>query len=407
MSEKILVADDSPTIQKVVGITLAKSDYELYEALNVDEMLDNLKSDQFDLVLLDFNLSDDDDGYELCQKIKEVNPQVKILAMLGTFDTVDDSRLESLGVLEQVVKPFESSIFIQKIKDSLNKVGGSSASETPSSKESTHEFSLDSDDDSEEDEWSMSGTPGNDLDVDLGAGLEDDSLDTDLNDMTSSASMDELHSEMEDWGVRIPSVIGDKSEEMAMMPPRMGETHSQMVSLDELMVEEDDDEDDLERTDPAIRLSPQEDSEDLVSEFSEESEDDFWAVDDEQPASDVNEVRIDLQEEMDNDEDFVVEEHPVIEEVGPKLEKDEGFEPTVKALNELHDREEPGLPNTDALLKSLRPQLKALIREVIEEMGSEATERVAWEVIPDLAENLIREEVKNLSKKVQDKHSLS
>ena len=39
MSEKILVADDSPTIQKVVGITLAKSNYELYYGKAKDQGL--------------------------------------------------------------------------------------------------------------------------------------------------------------------------------------------------------------------------------------------------------------------------------------------------------------------------------------------------------------------------------
>ncbi len=406
MSKKILVADDSPTIQKVVGITLAKTDYELFEALNSEEMLDNLKSDQFDLVLLDFNLAEEEDGYELCQKIKEASPNIKILAMLGTFDSVDEERLKSLGVDEQVVKPFESSVFIQKIKDCLAKVVENQDSQEDDSH--VEEAGLSSDDDlntdSEEDEWSMSGVPGNDLDMDLGG--EDTNFETDSQEFNMN-SANELRNEMEDWGVTIPEVIGESSDSGALMPPKMGETSSQMVSIDELM-DSDEDEEFLDKTDPAIQLTTLEDSEDLVSEINDESDADFWAVDeDDTNTKDIQEVKIDLQDEIDDDEDFVVEEHPVIEEVGPKLEKDKGFEPTIQALNELHEHEEEVGFSPDQILQKLRPQLKDLIREVIEEMGSEATERVAWEVIPDLAENLIREEVKNLSKKVQDKHSLS
>jgi uncharacterized hydantoinase/oxoprolinase family protein len=34
---------------------------------------------------------------------------------------------------------------------------------------------------------------------------------------------------------------------------------------------------------------------------------------------------------------------------------------------------------------------------MVKEVCSQSAEKVAWEVIPDLAENLIRKEIKNLS----------
>ena len=94
MTSKVLVADDSLTIQKVIGITLANSGYELVECLNEAELLKKIQSNQFDLVLLDFNLSDSRSGYELAKLINLALPRAAIIVMLGTFDTVDESKFE-------------------------------------------------------------------------------------------------------------------------------------------------------------------------------------------------------------------------------------------------------------------------------------------------------------------------
>lgn len=114
MSAKILVADDSLTIQKVVGITLAESGYELDQCKSESELYEKVKNNHYDLILLDFNLSESKSGYELSKDILKASPDVSILVMLGTFDTVDDSQLEEVGVKDKIVKPFESVKFIQK-----------------------------------------------------------------------------------------------------------------------------------------------------------------------------------------------------------------------------------------------------------------------------------------------------
>ena len=53
MGSRILVADDSLTIQKVIGITLANTGYELIECLNEESLVQKIKNENFDLVLLD------------------------------------------------------------------------------------------------------------------------------------------------------------------------------------------------------------------------------------------------------------------------------------------------------------------------------------------------------------------
>jgi len=42
-----------------------------------------------------------------------------------------------------------------------------------------------------------------------------------------------------------------------------------------------------------------------------------------------------------------------------------------------------------------------MIEEMVKEFCRQSAEKVAWEVIPDLAENLIRKEIKEISDSVQ------
>src|SRR3954470_9465676 len=83
MNHKVLLADDSLTIQKVIKITLANQPYDITDCSSEDELFAKLPIVQPKLVFLDFNLSDKFTGYELTAKIKSLLPSAKILLLLG------------------------------------------------------------------------------------------------------------------------------------------------------------------------------------------------------------------------------------------------------------------------------------------------------------------------------------
>ena len=80
MKSKVLVADDSPTIQKVIDITLANEPCELDQALSVEQLFEQLDANHYNLVLLDFCLSEEMNGFDLAQK------------MVGIYKTHDVTR---------------------------------------------------------------------------------------------------------------------------------------------------------------------------------------------------------------------------------------------------------------------------------------------------------------------------
>jgi hypothetical protein len=53
--------------------------------------------------------------------------------------------------------------------------------------------------------------------------------------------------------------------------------------------------------------------------------------------------------------------------------------------------------NYDELVEKLKVALTPMLQEMVKEVCKQSAEKVAWEVIPDLAENLIRKEIKSLS----------
>ena len=69
MSRKILLADDSLTIQKVVELTFAETDYEVIAVSSGDELLECLPEAQPDIVICDV-IMPGRDGYDVCQEIK-------------------------------------------------------------------------------------------------------------------------------------------------------------------------------------------------------------------------------------------------------------------------------------------------------------------------------------------------
>ncbi|MCF8059151.1 MAG: response regulator [Bacteriovoracaceae bacterium] len=468
MSEKLLVADDSPTIQKVVGITLANTDYEVVQALSEAELFGVLDSNSFDLVLLDFNLSEDVDGYELCEKIRESSPNTKLMVMLGTFDSVDDNRLEELGVIEKVIKPFESSKFIQKIKSTL---------ETPLSEINPFDqnFDVESEEDSfdtadllsdeDDEDWTISGPQIEEDDSDPMPGgnfLEEDEV-----------QENSLVSEVEGWGMSVPEIIGspvDKSS--SLMPPKMNddddlsdqlennpvsysdedatgewsaeellmksneealpdeddldyplldesddniETSSNLVSLDELNgeISEYDDEEDLEETDPQIIIEKQIDNPDLEKELSEDlSPDEFWAADegyDADQSGDEDEHTI-IIDASDDEESFDVEKHFSIE-VGPKLEQDEAHDPIVEALNDLsqHGNEIGPKLEQDSSVSFNKDELilslKEELKPIIKEMVREAVEEMTRETSEKVAWEVIPDLAENLIRNEVEKLS--
>ncbi len=140
MSRKILLADDSLTIQKVVELTFMEGDYEVIAASNGDDALARLGEMEPDVVIADVHMPGAD-GFEICKVSKSQHPEIPVLLLVGTFEPFDENAANDAGADAHLKKPFDSQE-LMKLVESL--IGNGATTETPAddvSFESLDEFS--------------------------------------------------------------------------------------------------------------------------------------------------------------------------------------------------------------------------------------------------------------------------
>lgn len=120
MPHKLLLADDSVTIQRVIELTFADEDVQVIAVGNGQEAMDRVQRDAPDIILADVGMPDRN-GYEVAAFVKG-NPataHIPVVLLAGAFEPVDEGRARSAGCDGVLVKPFEPQIVISRVKELL------------------------------------------------------------------------------------------------------------------------------------------------------------------------------------------------------------------------------------------------------------------------------------------------
>jgi CheY-like chemotaxis protein len=118
MSIKILLADDSITIQKVVGIIFGGEEYSLTVVDNGKAAVEKARELNPDVLLIDA-LMPGMSGYEVCEAVR-ATPALSakpILLLTGSFEPFDEDKAKSCGADDFLAKPFESQQIVTKVKE--------------------------------------------------------------------------------------------------------------------------------------------------------------------------------------------------------------------------------------------------------------------------------------------------
>jgi CheY-like chemotaxis protein len=120
MGNKLLLADDSITIQKVVAIIFANEEFELTVVDNGVAALEKAREIQPDVMLVDA-LMPGKTGYEVCADIRRdpVLSSVPTLLLIGAFEPLDEEKARDCGADATITKPFESQQLIDRVKELL------------------------------------------------------------------------------------------------------------------------------------------------------------------------------------------------------------------------------------------------------------------------------------------------
>jgi CheY-like chemotaxis protein len=147
MAKKILLADDSVTIQKVVELTFMDQDYEVAAVGNGDAAIAALQAGLPDLVIADVHMPGAD-GYAVCRTAKGLSARLPVLLLVGTFEPFEESDVAACGADGFLRKPFDSAVLFSEV-ERLLAAAGSAAPAAPVAVEEPSELlpALDSFDD--------------------------------------------------------------------------------------------------------------------------------------------------------------------------------------------------------------------------------------------------------------------
>src|SRR5262249_14295588 len=125
MPKTLLVADDSLTIRKVIGMVLALEDFQLTSVDNGIDAITRAREMKPDLVLADV-LMPGRSGYEVCEALKSdpSTAHVPVLLLSGNFEPFDEGRARAARADGHLTKPFESQALLDKVRALLGLPAG-------------------------------------------------------------------------------------------------------------------------------------------------------------------------------------------------------------------------------------------------------------------------------------------
>jgi DNA-binding response OmpR family regulator len=120
MAQRLLLADDSITIQKVIELTFADEKIDVVAVGDGAQAIARLVSEPFDIVLADIGMPVKD-GFDVAAFVKE-HPtlrHVPVILLTGAFESVDEAKVRAVGAAAVLAKPFEPQVLVSRVRDLL------------------------------------------------------------------------------------------------------------------------------------------------------------------------------------------------------------------------------------------------------------------------------------------------
>src|SRR5215831_3583595 len=123
MKRTILLADDSPTIRRLVTQTFVGANFQIVEVSNGEAAIKELEElhPQPSIVLADIYMPGKN-GYEVCTYIRnhERFRETPVILLVGAFDAFDEQVARNCGATANITKPFEPGALINLVKSLLS-----------------------------------------------------------------------------------------------------------------------------------------------------------------------------------------------------------------------------------------------------------------------------------------------
>lgn len=132
MKRLILLADDSPTIQRLVTQMFNGSEFDVLSVSNGDAAVRKFEEVHPDLILADIYMPGKN-GYEVCAAVKK-HPErgdTPVVLLAGAFDAFDEETASQVGAAAHITKPFEPRALLNLVASLASKEGRPQVVDTP------------------------------------------------------------------------------------------------------------------------------------------------------------------------------------------------------------------------------------------------------------------------------------
>ena len=116
----VLVVEDEPLVREALQSIFREQGHRVVVAGDGDAAMEAFRQGNFDIVLLDLGLPGVN-GYGVAEEMKRLQPDVPILLVTGWSDDIDRGRIESLGILRGLQKPFRPQQLLRTVEEAMAK----------------------------------------------------------------------------------------------------------------------------------------------------------------------------------------------------------------------------------------------------------------------------------------------
>ncbi len=413
MPKKILLADDSITIQKVISITFAAEDYELTIVGDGDAAIEKVKEIKPDLVIADVAMPGKT-GYQVCDLIKN-DPTLRgipVILLSGTFEPLNREEAQRVKADGNIVKPFESQELIDKVRELLTGAQVEAEAKVEAIPAPAIEAQAAEKAEVSQDIWEAGDFLGFPEEFEEKKETKEAELAPDL-DFLEGGLFEEPAKELSlpeaDEFLGVASVEEKPGEGKPYEPARKEAIQPEAFELGPFEVEEFKPESvagEPFKIEP-FEFEPSKEeakkpSEELTWFNAEPEEKPLWSepqIPEPVKAEPVNQVETDL---LEVPQEAIAEEAPKWEPrpaFETAVKEEERFEPAVteRIVEEATEKAEEKLKeDLGGRLEGGLNLPREQIEEIVRRAAREVVEEIAWEVVPDLAEELIKAELNKI-----------
>lgn len=117
--DKIVIIEDSEVIRDELRTFLERSGYEVKAATDFDDVVNFIKGENPDLVLLDINLPVFD-GYYICRELRKISA-IPVIVVTSRNSELDELMSMNIGADDFVTKPYNMQILLARIEAVLKR----------------------------------------------------------------------------------------------------------------------------------------------------------------------------------------------------------------------------------------------------------------------------------------------